>query len=153
MNPGTSGEVSFLGFVIGALAFANFAVYMFREGIVLTTGMTDILHYSRATTLAYLTIAFCQFVNVMSRRHDLKSLFNRNFFDNRILLWSILGSIVMVCIGIYAPYISDFLHFSGPRPVDWLYVLGAAAIYLSIYEAVKLRKRRRGDVVSVSTVT
>ena len=143
MNLATSTEVLFLGILIGALAFANFGIYMFREQIKLTNDMLASQHYARATALSYLTIAFCQFVNILSRRFDFRSIFNRNFATNKILLGSIAGSIGLVCLGVYTPYIRDFLYFSGPRASDWIYILGAAAVYLGAFELMKLGKRLR----------
>ncbi|MBN2543408.1 HAD-IC family P-type ATPase [bacterium] len=141
MSLGNSLKVAFLGVLIGVLAFANFVLYMLREGITFSQNTTGSPDYARATTMAYLTIAFCQFMNVLSRRFEFKSIFNRNFFTNKILLWSILGSIVMVCIGIYGPYISDFLHFKGLRLMDWIFVLGAAIVFLGVFEIMKAIKR------------
>jgi Ca2+-transporting ATPase len=148
MNRQNSLEIGFLGLLIGALAFGNYALYMLREGITFSGEITGgNIHYARATTLSYLTIGFCQFVNVLSRRYRFTSLFNRNFFGNRILLWSIAGSIVLILVAIYTPLISGFLYFHGPRPSDWMYVLGAAGVFLAVFELLKARKRsaRRRD--------
>ena len=144
MNRSTSAEVIFLGLLIGALSFVNFALFMFREGITLTVDNADALLYARGTTIAYLTIAFCQFANILSRRYEFTSFFNRNIRENRILLGSIVGSVILICIAIYGPYISDFLRFARPSAVDWLYVLGAAVVYLFAFEIMKLFKRLRG---------
>jgi Ca2+-transporting ATPase len=143
MNKYTSVEVAFLGTLIGVLTFTNFALYMFREGVTLTVGTEKTLHYARATTLTYLTIAYCQFANILSRRYEYFSIFNRNFWTNKILLWSIVASIGLVFLGVYGPYISDFLSFAGLKMNDWLYVLGAATLYLSIFELLKFFKRIR----------
>jgi Ca2+-transporting ATPase len=141
MNRFTSGEVIFLGFLIGTLSFANFALFMFREGITLTVDNAEPLLYARGTTISYLTIAFCQFANILSRRYEYSSLFNRNIFENKILLWSIAGSIAVTGIAIYGPYISDFLRFARLSVVDWLYVIGAAAVFLAAFEIMKVFKR------------
>jgi Ca2+-transporting ATPase len=143
MNKYTSVEVAFLGTLIGVLAFINFALYMFREDVTLTVGTEKTLHYSRATTLTYLTIAYCQFANILSRRYEYFSIFNRNFWTNKILLWSIVVSIGLVFLGVYGPYISDFLSFASLKMSDWLYVLGAATLFLSIFELLKFLKRIR----------
>jgi Ca2+-transporting ATPase len=143
MNRRTSLEVAFLGLLMGVLAFGNFALYMFREGLRFTGEVSGSVHYARATTLSYLTIGFCQYANVLSRRYELKSVFNRNFFGNRILLWSILASVGLIVVAVYTPVISGFLYFQGPRPGDWLYVLGAAGVFLSVFEALKSVKRSR----------
>jgi Ca2+-transporting ATPase len=139
MNKYTSVEIAFLGTLIGALA--NFALYTFREGVTLTVGTENTLSYARATTLSYLTIAYCQFANILSRRHEYFSIFNRYFWTNKILLWSIVASIGLVFLGVYGPYMSDFLSFASLKMSDWLYVLGAATLYLGIFELLKFFKR------------
>ncbi|MBD3347943.1 MAG: HAD-IC family P-type ATPase, partial [Candidatus Eisenbacteria bacterium] len=143
LNRNTAIEVIFLGLMIGALSFANYALFMWREGITFSVDHTPMPLYGRATAMAYLTIAFCQFMNILSRRDERRSVFSGNFWSNPILLWSIVGSIGMLFVGIYAPYVSDFLQFEALRPIDWLYVLGAAGVYLITFEAVKLVKRLR----------
>jgi P-type Ca2+ transporter type 2C len=142
MNRQSSLEILFLGVLIGGLAFGNYALSMFRSGEVFPSDMTVFpVDYLRAITIAYLTIAFCQFANVLSRRFRLTSIFNRNFFSNRIILWSILGSIALILIAVYVPFISAFLYFSGPGILDWLFVLGAALLFLGVFELMKLHKR------------
>jgi len=151
MNLKNSLEVVFLGGLMGTLAFLNFVMFMKQQGIVLTPNMMTTPAFARATAITYLTIAYCQFVNILSRRDDTKSLLNKNFFSNKILLASILWSIMMVFAGIYMPYISDFLRFKGPKLSDWLFILGASAIYLAAYEAIKLFRRvRRGERTSTT---
>lgn len=148
INRFTGTEVIFLGLLIGALAFMNFGLFMDRVGVQLTLGNItmpeNVLLYAQATTLSYLTIAYCQFVNILSRRYDYTSIFNRNFFGNRILLGSIVASIGLVFLGIYGPYISDFLSFGSIGFTDWIYVLLSAGIYLGAFEILKLLKRWKG---------
>jgi Ca2+-transporting ATPase len=143
MNPRSSTEVLFLGILIGALAFGNFGLYMLREGVTISQALTRSPHHLRAATLAYLTIAFCQLVNVLSRKHRFSSFFNRNLFDNRILNWSIVGSVLLMLIAVYVPFVGQFLYFVGPRPIDWAFVLGAAAVFLLCFEVLKAIKRGR----------
>ena len=143
MNKYTASEVIFLGFLIGGLAFANFALFMFREGITLTVDRADPVMYGRATTITYLTIAYCQFANILSRRYEYSSVFSRNFWTNKILLISILGSVGLIFLGVYGPYISDFLRFTSLSLTDWLHVLGAAIVFLAVFELLKFFKRLR----------
>jgi len=142
INKFTAAEVGILGVLIGALAFSNFALFMLRNGIILNVGSENTILYAKATTLSYLTIAYCQFANVLSRRFEQASIFSKNFWTNKILLWSIVGSIAMVFLGVYGPTIHEFLAFASISVLDWIYVLGAAAVYLGIFEFMKLLKRR-----------
>jgi Ca2+-transporting ATPase len=148
MNASSSAEVAFLGALIGGLAFANFWLYMLREGVTLTTDSVGSVHYARATTLSYLTIAYCQFANILSRRYDRVSVFNRNVLTNRILLGSVGVSILLVFLGVYGPYVSDFLYFAALRVGDWVYVLGAAGAYLGVFELLKIARRLRRKPVT-----
>jgi Ca2+-transporting ATPase len=116
---------------------------MSREGLTLTVDSVGTMNYFKATALSYATIVFCQFFNILQRRSERISLFNRNFLTNRILLFSIPVSIGLVLVVIYGPYISDFLSFGPITVTDWLFILGAAVIYLGVFEALKFFKRIR----------
>jgi Ca2+-transporting ATPase len=151
VNLQSAAEVIFLGLLIGGLSFANFALFMHRHGVTFTLESVDPLLYARATTVTYITIAFCQFANILSRRDDIRSILNRNFFSNRILLGSILGSIALIAIATHVPHIRDFLHFAPPSPGDWLYVLGATGVFLLVFEVMKVIKRLRGHTFSTRT--
>jgi len=118
-------------------------VFMGRTGAELT--MTHDL-YSRATTLSYATIVFCQFANILSRRYNYDSFFNRNFWSNKKLLWSIVISIGFTLTVIYTPFINRFLGFAPLTLSDWVSVLAAAAIFLLAHEIIKAFKRSRRRV-------
>ena len=143
VNLWTSLEVIFLGLIIGGLSFANYALFMSRSGTIFTVEAADPVLYARATTIAYLTIAFCQFANILSRRYEYGSIVSRNLFSNRILLLSILGSIALMFVAIYTPLVRTFLQFDPPGLVDWLYVIGAGGAYLIVFEIMKVFKRLR----------
>jgi len=133
-------EVLFLGFLMGALGFANFVLFMGRTGAEITT--THVL-YPRATTLSYATIALCQFANILSRRYNYDSLFNRNLWSNKRILWSIVISIGLMLTVIYTPSINRFLGFAPLTSGDWASVFAAGVIFLLAHEIIKAVKRSR----------
>ena len=145
LNGFSASEITFFGTLIGGLAFINFFLFMRREGITLTVDSVNTMNYFKATTLSYTTIVYCQYVNILQRRSERISLFNRNFFTNKILLISIVISIGIVLLVIYGSYISDFLAFGSITIIDWLFVLGAAVIYLGVFELLKFLIRRKND--------
>lgn len=116
--------------------------------LFITTGTVSVhaLAYAKATTLSYLTIAACQWVNIQSRRGRNRSIFNKEeFFSNKILLLSTLASILIVFfVGLRAPVISDLLGFA-PVGTDWIWPLTAAGVYLGVFELMKFMKRRKSD--------
>ena len=134
-------EIALTGILIGGLAFLNFFLFMRRGGVTLTADSMETMDYFKATALSYATIIFCQFVNILQRRDIRISLFNRNFFTNKILLYATLISIGLVSLAIYGPYISEFLSFGPIIVTDWLFVLAAAVVYLGVFEGLKFFKR------------
>ncbi len=143
LNKSRTIEVLFLGFFMGFLAFANFGIFETRVGIELTD-----IHplYPRATTVTYATIAVCQFINILSRRYTYETFFSRTIMTNKKLLLSILLSIIMVLLVIYVPFFNDFIGFGPLDAMDWLYVSGAAFIFLISHETIKYFKRQRRRV-------
>ncbi|MBS3790109.1 MAG: HAD-IC family P-type ATPase [Candidatus Thermoplasmatota archaeon] len=139
LNLPRSVEVIFLGLLIGSLAAGNFWLYFYRQGLSLTG--SKLPEYAAATTISYLTLAYCQFANIMSRRYEYDSIFSKNFFSNKIIVYSIIASIGLVFLGVYGPYISNFLAFASIGLMEWLQVLGAMAIFLGVFEIIKLIKR------------
>jgi len=143
LNRQTTPEIVFLAVLMGALAFANYALFMWREGVTFAVDTARTPLYMRAMTVSYLTIGYCQFANILSRRYELRSFFSNTLWTNRVLLWSIVGSVGLTVLVVYTPFIRDFLSFRGPTPMDWAFVLGAAGTYLLAFELLKIGKRLR----------
>jgi len=140
LNRHTVSEILFFGFLMGALGFANFVMFMERTGAELT--MTHDL-YPQATTLSYATIVFCQFANILSRRYTYDSFFNSSFWSNKKILWSIVISIGFTMTAIYTPFINRFLGFAPLNFSDWVSVIAAAVLFLLAHEIIKVFKRLR----------
>jgi Ca2+-transporting ATPase len=143
LNVFSATEVTSLGILIGGLAFANFFLFMIREGITLTVDSVNTAPYFIATSLSYSTIVFAQYVNILERRFERRTLFSRNFFSNRIVLVSILISMVLVAGALYGPYVSDFFAFGPMSQSDWYFVLISTGVYLVVFEGLKIVKRLR----------
>ncbi len=140
VNKKTSTEIIFLGFLMGLLAFLNFGFFIKRMGIVLTA---DHILYARATTICYTTIAFTQFINILSRRYDLKSIFSKNLFNNPKMLYSIIFSISICLVAIYTPGFNNFLAFAPLYLSDWISIFIASAIFLLTHELIKIFKNMK----------
>jgi Ca2+-transporting ATPase len=140
LNKYTMAEILFLGFLMGALGFVNFGIFIQRTGVELTMahGM-----YPRATALSYATIVACQFVNILSRRYNYESLFTRNFWSNKKIVWSIVISLGLTMAAIYTPSINTFIGFAPLTLTDWLTIVASAGVFLFVYEIIKMFKRSR----------
>ncbi len=140
VNKKTSVEIIFLGLLMGLLAFLNFGFFIRRMGVQITA---DSILYARATTVCYTTIAFTQFINILSRRYDLKTIFSRNLFNNKKMLYSIIFSISICLVAIYTPGFNSFLSFAPLHLSDWITILAASAIFLLAQELLKMFKRMK----------
>ena len=142
VNKSTAVEVGFQGIFMGLLAFINY--YIFVSGKINGFSVDHPL-YARATTITYLTIVICQYINIMSRRYKFVSLFNRNFFNNKKMIYSLIISIILVITVVYTP-INSYLEFSPLLIKDWLLVLGAGFLFLLNFEIIKWYKRRNNMI-------
>ena len=142
VNKHSFSEIMFLALLMGGLAFTNFYLFINGQAEVVKEG-TQL--YARGTTISFLTIAFSQWVNIMSRRYEFESIFNNNFFSNTKMIYSILISIAMVLLVIYSP-INSFLGFAGVTLTDWGRVVLAGGIFLLGHEGIKFFKRKNETV-------
>ena len=142
LNAASGMEIGFLGSLIGVLSVANFYLYMHRHGLVLGQDAIGSIEYAKASAVTWLTMAFCQFANILSRRYRDLSILNRSILTNKVLLASVFISAGQSLVAVHAPGISDFLGFSPIGFVDWLHVLGAAGVFLAFWEALKWVRRR-----------
>ena len=139
VNKNTFKEVVFFGFLMGGLGFLNYGLFVNNLGEIFNSSHSL---YPRATTIAYLTIVFSQFVNILSRRYQYKSIFNKNLFNNKKMLYSIALSIIMVLTVIYTPGLNSYLGFAGIQIQDWVRIFIGAGFFLLAHELVKFYKRK-----------
>ncbi|GAA0128633.1 cation-transporting P-type ATPase [Methanococcus maripaludis] len=140
LNKYAISEILFFGFLMGFLAFLNFGLFIFRNDLELTqiAGV-----YPLATTISYSTIAFCQFMNILSRRYSYETLFSRTLFTNMNMIYSILISIAFTLTAIYVSPINKMIGFAPMGLVDWAYVLLASFVFLGAHELLKVYKRHK----------
>ncbi|MEC9490166.1 MAG: cation-transporting P-type ATPase [Halanaerobiales bacterium] len=142
VNKHSFSEILFLALLMGGLAFTNFYLFINGQADAVREG-TQL--YARGTTISFLTIAFLQWVNIMSRRYEYESIFNKNFFSNTKMIYSILISIAVVLLVIYSP-INSFLGFAGVTLADWGRIVMAGGIFLLGHEVIKFFKRKNESV-------
>lgn len=138
LNKYTMLEIMFFGFLMGFLAFINFSAFIWRNDIQLTDSHAL---YPLATTVSYATIAFCQFMNILSRRYSYETVFSRTIFTNSKIILSIILSIAFTLIVIYVSPLNKMLGFSPLGTIDWIYILSSSVVFLGAHELLKVYKR------------
>lgn len=141
LNKQSIHDLMLCGLIIGGLAFINYIWYFGRHGVTLNTVQAGSLIHMKATALTYLTIVMCQLGNIIQRRSS-RGLFTRYQLHNK-QFWLAIG-LSMFCLVniIYNPWIAPYFGAAALLPIDWLYGLGAAAIFLMIRELERLHSAK-----------
>jgi Ca2+-transporting ATPase len=139
LNRQSIPDIAWCGLLIGGFALANNLLYYDRLGVSPAAASAPAI--ASATTMTYLTIVVCQLLNIMQRR-SVHGLFTRYQLSNR-WFWGSLGLSVGIMLAIaYVPLVSEFFS-SGPIGVlDWVYVLGAAGVFVMLREIQRVVKPR-----------
>lgn len=133
-------DLMWCGVLIGGFAFINYLLFFDRQGIQAEHLAADSLVHMQATALTYLTIVLCQLSNILQRRSS-GGLFSRYQFHNKQLWISIAFSLFCVANIIYNPWIAPYFKSAPLGIVDWLYALGAVAIFIAIREFQRYNKK------------
>jgi P-type Ca2+ transporter type 2C len=142
LNEKTLFNIAWCGFIMGALSYFNFLFLFAREGVSVTGISSDNPLYMRATILTFVTIVFCQWTNILSRRAgDTESVFTSYLWSNKRLLLSYGLSLLFMLNIVYNPYVAPFLYAAPMKIMDWIYAIIAAIIYLLIRESYKMAVR------------
>ena len=99
-------------------------------------------HYEKAITVTFVSIIFCQYANLLSRR-TIGNALGKYFFSNRKLLWAFALSISCIMLIVYVPLLNLYFHTSPLLLTDWLYPFTAAAICMVVYEYRKKIIRKK----------
>lgn len=126
-------DLLWCGLIIGCLAFGNYLLFFWRADVNPADVSTSSQLYFQATSLTYLTIVCCQLINIMQRR-SVKGFFSRYQLSNPHFWGAIAFSLFCVANIIYNPLINQYFKSAPLSPVNWLFALGAAGIFLTIRE-------------------
>jgi Ca2+-transporting ATPase len=139
-------DLLWCGLLIGGFAFANYIWFFERNGVNpqnLAAG-SDI--HMKAAALTYLTIVLCQLTNIMQRRSS-GGFFSRYQFHNKQFWMAIALSLFCVLNIIYNPWIAPYFKAGPLGAIDWLYALGAAALFILIREFQRHNRKHHRKVV------
>ena len=114
---GLGWKVISRGFLIGLMTLFAFIIVYNRN--------PDDLVY--AQTIAFTTLVMAQLIHVFDCRSE-RSIFARNPFENKYLVWAVISSLVMVLAVIYSPVLQPIFHTVPILAIDWLLILGLSAI-------------------------
>lgn len=134
------------GLLGAGLAYLNYVLFFLRRGVSPEYVAPSSHIYAQATILTYLTIVFCQFINLLLVRTDKhEPFFTKYLWSNKKLL--IAFAISLFCIGniIYNPLIQPYFNSAELGLIDILSAVVMAGIYLGVrlWERHNFRYSRR----------
>jgi len=133
LNVTSAREFIMFGLLAAGIACANFLFFFTRHHLSPAYIDTNNTLYLSATTLTYLTLVLCQFINLFMVRADRHERFFTSYlWSNRRLLAAFGVSILCILNLIYNPIIQPYFHTAFLDTWDWLTAVTAAAIYLAI---------------------
>lgn len=105
------------GFLIGTMTLLAFWL-TWREN------PSDLVH---AQTVAFVTLVMAQLIHVFDCRSQ-HSVFHRNIFENKYLVWAVISSIVLVLGVVYLDALQPIFKTTDLYMRDWALILVAAGI-------------------------
>lgn len=95
-----------------------------------------------AQTIAFSTLVMAQLIHVFDCRSEI-SVFARNPFSNKYLVWAVISSIVLMFIVIYYPPLQPIFHTVPVLAKDWLMIIGFAALPTFLLAGSFLIRKRK----------
>ncbi|WP_264737147.1 calcium-translocating P-type ATPase, SERCA-type [Cytobacillus firmus] len=114
---GLGWKVVSRGFLIGLVTLLAF-IFAYRAN-------PD--HLAYAQTVAFATLVMAQLIHVFDCRSE-KSVFSRNPFGNKYLVWAVISSLALVLVVIYYPPLQPIFHTVPIELSDWFMITGLSAI-------------------------
>ncbi len=127
---GLAWKIVSRGFLIGGVTLAAFMITYSND--------PDNLMY--AQTIAFATLVMAQLIHVFDCRSE-RSVFHRNPFENKYLVWAVISSILLMLVVIYYPPLQPIFHTTAIVLRDWLLILGLSAIPTFFLAGALLTKR------------
>lgn len=131
----TMAGILFNGAIMGLASYGAFLAEYFHNHHLAN-------HYEKAMTVTFVSIVFCQYANLLSRRTYGPAL-GKYLFSNQSLLFAFILSFSLMLLIIYVPVFNLYFHTSSLMPIDWLFPLAAGVLCLTIYEYRKKKKYQR----------
>lgn len=123
---------------------------LFSYGFIMAVGTLGILYFDlqshnkeHATTLAFNCFVLFQVFNIFNARAEKGSVFNSQFFSNRLLWLALLGVVLLQLIVIYLPAAQQIFHTTTLSYSDWVSAIVVAASVLLLEELRKVFLVRR----------
>lgn len=133
---GLGWKVVSRGFLIGLATLISFMTIYYRNPADL----------DYAQTIAFTTLVVAQLIHVFDCRSE-KSIFSRNPFENKFLVWAVISSMALVLVVIYYPPLQPIFHTVPIEARDWLLIIGMSALPTFLLAGTFLARKTKKNMI------
>ncbi|WP_127476592.1 cation-translocating P-type ATPase [Microbacterium sulfonylureivorans] len=144
-------DLLYVGSIMGVLAIGNYLLFYEREGSSPFAGPVDPSSVAGATTMTYVTVLVCQLFNITQRRSE-GGLFTRYTLSNPTYWIACAAGVAIMLAIVYVPWLQAAFKTGPLAPMDWAFVMAAAAIFVAVREGGRLLRQRRRTPNSEASV-
>lgn len=141
-------DLFFYGFLLGAIAIANFAIVMwgYFDGYLGVDCNEDLSkdvcnHTGRARGAVFASFLIVLMIHAFVCKHPTQSILRMNLLENKVLLWSVIILGVSVFPVVYIPVINNKVFLLFGIKWEWGMVVASALFHLVVSEVYKLARR------------
>jgi Ca2+-transporting ATPase len=127
--------------IFQSIGLAVAALGSYQIGFMMSTGLSDADSLIVAKTFCFTTLILGELIRGYSARSEDKSLFKLKIFSNKFLNYSVLGSIVLLLIVVYVPFLQPIFKTAPLSAVQLLVATALSFIPLVAGEIAKLVKQ------------
>lgn len=137
LNKYSIWDLAWSGALMGGFGYANYLLFINRNGLPASGFDKTTTAYATATTLTYVTICLCQFASIFMRRikpgHKLLTSY---LWSNPKLFVAFGISISLMLSLIYIPFLQPYFGTASLQLIDWLYAVMAATVFVTIRQSI-----------------
>jgi Ca2+-transporting ATPase len=133
-----------LGIVVQTIAITAVTLGAFAIGRAI---YPDSLEF--AETMAFVTLSISELFRAYTARSEFYPLFKIGFLKNKLMNWAVLGSLVLIMLVIYVPFLQPIFNTASLGVEQWLEILplvlipSIAAELTKLFLQKKIQKERK----------
>ncbi len=127
-----------IGILVQTIAITAVTLGAFAIGLVF-----DPEHAEFAQTMAFVTLSISELFRAYTARSEFYPLLKIGVFKNKIMNWAVLGSMVMIILVVYVPFLQPIFNTAPLGLAQWLEILPLVLIPSIAAEITKTYLRKR----------
>jgi Ca2+-transporting ATPase len=125
-----------LGILIQTVAITAVTLFAFYLG-------DPVNNLDLAETMAFVTLSISELFRAFTARSEFYPLAKIGFFKNKLMNWAVLGSLVLVIVVVYVPFLQPIFNTAPMGLSHWLEILPLILIPSIAAEATKYFKQKQ----------